>query len=73
MLSISASDEWRTSHPGATIGLLELSGVDNSGPSAALNERKRVVVARLRERFKGFTRQERLRVERRDDGATLNA
>jgi len=60
MLSISASDEWRTSHPGATIGLLELSGVDNSGPSAALNERKRVVVARLRERFKGFTRQDLL-------------
>ena len=60
MLSISASDEWRTSHPGATIGLLELSGVDNSGPSAALNERKRVIVARLRERYKGFTRQDLL-------------
>jgi len=60
MLSISASDEWRTSHPGATIGLLELSGVDNSGPSAALNEHKRVIVARLREHFQGFTRQDLL-------------
>jgi len=57
MLSISTSDEWRTSHPGATIGVLELSGLDNTGSSAALNERKRVVEARLRERFKGFTRQ----------------
>lgn len=60
MLSISASEAWRTAHPGATIGLLELSGVDNSAPSAALNERKRVVVARLRERYKGYTRQDLL-------------
>src|SRR5512136_2368930 len=60
MLSISTSGEWRTAHPGATIGVLELSGVENSGSSAALNERKREVEARLRERFKGFTRQDLL-------------
>ena len=60
MLSISTSDEWRTSHPGATIGVLELSGVENSGSSAALNEHKREVEARLRERFTGLTRQDLL-------------
>ncbi len=60
MLSISTSDEWRTSHPGAAIGVLELSGVENTGSSAPLNERKREVEARLRERFKGLTRQELL-------------
>ena len=60
MLSISTSDEWQASHPGATIGVLELSGVENSGSSAALNEHKREVEARLRERFKGLTRQDLL-------------
>ena len=58
MLSISATDEWRTSHPGAIIGLLELSGLENAGASGGLNERKRELEARLRERYKGFSRRE---------------
>ena len=58
MLSISATDEWRASHPGATIGLLELSGLENSGASPKLNDRKREIEARLRERYKGFSRRE---------------
>ena len=58
MLSISATDEWRASHPGATIGLLELSGLENGGASPRLNERKRELEARLRERYKGFSRRE---------------
>src|SRR5438034_749003 len=40
MLAISATDEWRAAHPGATIGLLELSGVENTRPSSRVNERK---------------------------------
>jgi len=58
MLSISATDEWRTTHPGAVIGLLELSGVENPLSSPKLDERKRETEARLRERYKGFTRQD---------------
>jgi len=58
MLLISATDEWRTAHPGATLGFLELSGVDNTRPSPALDERKRQVEARLRVRYQGFTRQD---------------
>jgi DNA/RNA-binding domain of Phe-tRNA-synthetase-like protein len=58
MLSISATDEWRASHPGATIGLLELSGIDNTGSSAGLNARKRDIEAHLQERYRGFSRQE---------------
>jgi len=58
MLTISATDEWRKAHPGGTIGLLELSGVDNGGASEALNQRKRQIEARLRERYRGFTRQQ---------------
>jgi DNA/RNA-binding domain of Phe-tRNA-synthetase-like protein len=58
MLGISVSDEWRTAHPGAIIGLLELSGLESSGSSARLNERKREIEAGLRERYRGYTRQD---------------
>ncbi len=58
MLIISASDEWRTAHPGANIGLLEISGLDNHLPSAGLEQRKRQVEARLRERYQGYARQD---------------
>ena len=58
MLSISATDEWRTAHPGAAIGLLEISGVEKTQTSTRLDDRKLETEARLRARFKGFTRQE---------------
>jgi DNA/RNA-binding domain of Phe-tRNA-synthetase-like protein len=58
MLSVSATDEWHILHPGATIGLLEFSSIDNSGSSPILNERKREIEVHLRERYKGFTRQD---------------
>jgi DNA/RNA-binding domain of Phe-tRNA-synthetase-like protein len=58
VLSISASAEWRTAHPGAIIGLLELSKVGNTHPSRQLDERKRETEARLRERYRGLTRHD---------------
>jgi DNA/RNA-binding domain of Phe-tRNA-synthetase-like protein len=58
VLSISATAEWRAAHPGAVIGLLELSSVENAHPSLRLDERKREMEARLRERYRGFTRQD---------------
>jgi hypothetical protein len=58
MLSISATAEWRAAHPGAAIGLLELSGVKNARGSFQLDDRKRQTEARLRERYRGFTRQD---------------
>jgi len=58
MLTIAATDEWRSAHPGATIGLLELSGVRNAGSSSRLTERKREIEASLRARYQGFTRQQ---------------
>jgi len=58
MLSISAVDAWRTACPGAVIGLLALSGVENTHASPKLDERKRETEARLKERYKGFTRQD---------------
>jgi len=58
MIAISVSDAWRKTHLQALIGVLEVSGVDNTLPSPVLDERKRAVEARLRERYKGFSRAE---------------
>jgi len=58
MLSISSTDQWRNTHPGGIIGLLELSGIENTHLSASLDEQKRATEANLRERYQGFTRQD---------------
>ena len=58
MVSISATGGWRNAHPGATIGLLEISGIENTHSSSRLDERKLETEARLRERYQGFTRQD---------------
>ena len=58
MLWISATDEWRATHPRAVVGLLELSGVENTDLSLQLDQRKRETEARLRERYQGFTRRD---------------
>ena len=58
MFLISATDEFRATHPGAVIGLLEFSDVENTRPSFQLNDRKRETEARLRARYRGFTRQD---------------
>jgi DNA/RNA-binding domain of Phe-tRNA-synthetase-like protein len=60
MLAILATSEWRAAHPGAMIGLLELSRVENTRPSPQLDDRKRETETRLRERYKGLARQELL-------------
>ncbi len=58
MLTISASQDWYTTHPGGIIGLLELSGVDNTRSSHRLEVRKRETETRLRQQYTGFTRPE---------------
>ena len=58
MLSISATHEWRTSHPGAIIGLLEISGVGGIQSSPELDARKRELESRLRQQYQGFTRKD---------------
>src|SRR5262249_19303951 len=58
MLSISATDGWRAAHPGAAIGLLELSGIGAADGPAQLAARKRATETRLRERYHGLTRQD---------------
>jgi DNA/RNA-binding domain of Phe-tRNA-synthetase-like protein len=56
MLSISATQAWRDAFPGAAVGLLELSGVDNTPGSSSLDLQKREAEERLHRRFQGFTR-----------------
>jgi len=58
MLSITETDAWQKTHPGAVIGLLEMSGVDNSRITAGLEERKRETESRLREQYRSFTRKD---------------
>jgi DNA/RNA-binding domain of Phe-tRNA-synthetase-like protein len=58
MLSISETAAWKAAHPGAAIGLLELSRVTNTGPSPQLEDRKREAEARLRAAYRGFARQD---------------
>jgi DNA/RNA-binding domain of Phe-tRNA-synthetase-like protein len=58
MLSISATNELQNTHPGALIGLLELSNVTVLSASPQLNEQKRETEKRLRHRYTGFTRQD---------------
>jgi DNA/RNA-binding domain of Phe-tRNA-synthetase-like protein len=58
MLSITETSQWRVHHPGAAIGLLELSGVDNTQAAPQLDGRKREIEAHLRRRYRDYTRQD---------------
>lgn len=58
MLTIIATESWRNTWPTATFGVLEISGVENTNRSGELEQHKRSVEARLRQRYQGFTRQQ---------------
>ncbi len=62
MLEITATDAWRETHPGAQIGLLEISGVDNTQPAPALDQEKRAIEQRLREKYADFSRDDFLKL-----------
>jgi DNA/RNA-binding domain of Phe-tRNA-synthetase-like protein len=56
MIPITGTADWRAAHPGAVIGLLEMTGVENTSPDPQLNQRKRETEARLRKDYAGYTR-----------------
>ena len=60
MLAVSTTDEWRNAHPGAVIGLLELSSLANQDPAGALAALKRATEERLRSRYAGSVRTDLL-------------
>jgi len=58
VLKITATDAWKDAHPGAQIGILEISGADNTQPAPALDQEKRAIEERLREKYKDFSRED---------------
>lgn len=60
MITITGTNDWRAAHPGSIIGLLEISGVNNTIASPALEEQKRAVEANLRSEYAGFSRKDLL-------------
>ena len=56
MIPISATEDWKSTHQGAIIGLLELSSVVNTLSNPELDQRKRETEARLRADYAGFSR-----------------
>ena len=58
MINVVATDEWKNVHTGGLIGLLEISGVDNSQPAPVLEREKHAVEARLREKYAAFSRDD---------------
>jgi DNA/RNA-binding domain of Phe-tRNA-synthetase-like protein len=58
MLLIQETGEWRTAHPGAVIGLLELSNVVNTTSPLEFYQRKRAVEEELRRRYGGLRRED---------------
>lgn len=58
MLTITVTDAWKETHPDGMIGLLEISGVDNTLPAPELDREKRVIEERLREKFSDFSRND---------------
>jgi DNA/RNA-binding domain of Phe-tRNA-synthetase-like protein len=56
VMPVTATGAWMRAHPGARIGLLEISQVSNRGASPELDARKRALEAKLREKYATFTR-----------------
>jgi len=58
MLSVTATGDWHAAHRGGHVGLLEIAGVAQPRSSTELEARKRETEARLRDRYRAFTRQD---------------
>ncbi len=56
MLAVTATSAWHEAHSGGIIGLLEISGLDNTVPSSVLEGEKRAVEGLLREKYAGYSR-----------------
>ena len=58
MLSITGTQNWKRVHPDAIIGLLEISGVDNTRSASALEAEKYRLEVTVRERYQSFERND---------------
>ena len=67
MVNVNISEEWRNKFLGSHIGMLLIGNVDNSKRKTPLDERKKEIESRVREKFAGYSRGDLLKFE------TLNA
>ena len=58
MLSITTTDAWKKAHPGGIIGLLEISGVENSKSAITLDQEKRAIEERLQKYYENYSRDD---------------
>jgi len=58
MIQVETTSDWHLIHPGAQIGLLEISQVDNHHPCPTLDERKATLADDLRRRYGHLSRAE---------------
>ena len=58
MLDIALSTELLQALPGSHVGFLEVSGVDNTRRPTKLDDEKRSIEQRLRQRYAGFVRRD---------------
>jgi DNA/RNA-binding domain of Phe-tRNA-synthetase-like protein len=58
MITVTVMVAWKKAHPGAQIGLLEISGINNAQPAPALDQEKHAIEARLRESYADFSRED---------------
>jgi len=58
MLSVDPTVAWKETHPGGIIGLLEISGLDNTRSGSILEGEKRAVEDRLRTKYAGYSRED---------------
>jgi DNA/RNA-binding domain of Phe-tRNA-synthetase-like protein len=63
MFQIEATARWHETFPGGHVGVLLAGNVDNSKHAASLEQRKREIESRLRQKFAGFSRSDLMDLE----------
>jgi DNA/RNA-binding domain of Phe-tRNA-synthetase-like protein len=56
MIPIESTTRWRQTFPGGCVGVLEISGVDNTPRATALDDLKPALEEQLRRRYQGYSR-----------------
>lgn len=63
MVNVNISEGWQNKFSGSHIGMLLIGNVDNSKRSTPLDERKKEIESRVREKFAGYSRGDLLALE----------
>jgi DNA/RNA-binding domain of Phe-tRNA-synthetase-like protein len=63
MFKVNVSEEWRNNFPGSHIGILLIGNIDNSKRATPLDERKKEIETRVREKYAGYSRDDLLKLD----------